>query len=123
MQAERINHIRDLGDTLAAYVREENDRRFFRDFYMLGRYDHLRVALLKANYRQVSRGRPPLLTLDVYLSVFEEGEELARIDWRLARDLVLIRMIEQLYADGWLGRNEDLVAEAVAEVDQETNVN
>lgn len=121
MQAERINHIRDLGDALATYVRAENDRRFFRDFYVLGRYDHLRVALLKANNRQVQRGRPPLLTLDGYLTVFEEGEQLARVDWRLARDLVLIRMIEQLYADGWLGRNEDIVAEAAAEIDQETN--
>lgn len=114
MQTERISHIRNMGDALAAYVREENDRRFFRDFYTLGRYDHLRVALLKANNRHVARGRPPLLTLDGYLSVFEEGEELARPDWRLARDLVLIRMIEQLYADGWLRRNEDIVAEAAA---------
>jgi len=118
MQTQRIEHIRALGDRLAAYVREENDRRLFRDFYALGRYDHLRVALLKANNRQVARGREPLLTLDGYLSVFEEGEELARVDWRLARDLVLIRMIEQLYVDGWLRRNEDLVAEATAEAEK-----
>ncbi len=112
MQAERIKYIRDFGDALATYVREENDRRFFRDFYTLGRYDHLRVALMKANNRQVTRGHPPLLTLDGYLAVFEEGDDLARPDWRLARDLVLIRMIEQLYANGWLGRNEDIVVEA-----------
>jgi len=123
MQAERINHIRDMGDALAAYVREENDRRFFRDFYVIGRYDHLRVALLKANNRQVARGRAPLLTLNGYLSVFEEAEELARVDWRLARDLVLIRMIERLYDDGWLKRNEDIVSEAALEVDTDTNDN
>ena len=123
MRADRINHIRELGDALAAYVREENDRRFFRDFYILGRYDNLRVALLKANNRQVARGRAPLLTLDGYLSVFEEAEELARVDWRLARDLVLIRMIEQLYADGWLKRNEDVVAEAEAAAEQAETTN
>lgn len=123
MRADRMNHIRKLGDALAAYVREENDRRFFRDFYVLGRYDHLRVALLKANNRQVTRGRAPLLTLDGYLSVFEEGEELARVDWRLARDLVLIRMIEQLYADGWLKRNEDIVAEAEVAAEQVETAN
>lgn len=117
MQTERINNIRDMGDALAAYVREENDRRFFREFYVIGRYDHLRVALLKANNRQVARGRAPLLTLNGYLSVFEEAEELARVDWRLARDLVLIRMIEQLYAEGWLKRNEDIIAEATAEAE------
>ncbi len=121
MQQARIDHIRALGDALAAYVREENDRRFFREFYVLGRYDQLRVALLKANNRHVARGRKPLLTLNGYLSVFEEGEELARADWRLARDLVLIRMIEQLYESGWLGRNEDVIAEADAAANNDSN--
>jgi len=123
MQTDRINHIRNMGDALAAYVQEENDRRFFRDFYAIGRYDHLRIALLKASNRQVARGRPPLITLDGYLSVFEEGQDLARPDWRLARDLVLIRMIEQLYANGWLRRNEDVIAEADATTEENESEN
>ena len=107
MQPDRIQNIRSLGDALAAYVQKQNDRRFFRNFYVAGRYDYLRNDLIKANTEHVKRGNPPFLTLDGYLSVFEEGEELARVDWRLARDLVLIRMVEQLHANGWLGANQD----------------
>ncbi|MCI0575420.1 MAG: type I-B CRISPR-associated protein Cas8b1/Cst1 [Chloroflexi bacterium] len=111
MEAERVAHIRALGDALAVYVGRENDRRFFRNFYTVDRYDYLRTALIKANNEHVRRGNPPFLTLDNFLSVFEEGEELARPDWRLARDLVLIRMVEQLHASGWLGANADAVPE------------
>lgn len=115
MKTDRIDAIRDFADALAVYVREENDRRFFRNFYMARRYDYLRLSLIKANERQVQRGGAPLLTLNGFIAIFEEGEELARTDWRLARDLVLIRMIEQLYADGWIGRNEDVIADLVEE--------
>jgi len=111
MDKQRINEIRQLGDRLAAYVSQENDRRFFSDFFTLQNYDHLRNALIKANVRHVKRGQPPLIMLDPYLIVFEEGDEVARSDWRLARDLVLIRMIEQLHESGWLHKNVDIIPE------------
>lgn len=111
MEPERIEEIRNLGDRLAGYVSRQNDRRFFRDFFTLQRYDDFRTLLIKANLACVRAGAAPLIALDPYIQVFEEGDELARADWRLARDLVLIRMIEQLYQQGWLGRNIDTVAE------------
>lgn len=106
---ERIEQIRDLGDRLAAYVSDENDRRFFTAFFSERNYDLFRNALIKANLAYVKRGNPPLITLEPYIQIFEEGNEVARADWRLARDLVLIRMIEQLYNLGWLGRNIDVL--------------
>lgn len=109
MKDQRIEQIRALGDRLAEYVSGENDRRFFSTFFAEKRYDLLRDALIKANLRQVKSGKPPLVTLDPYVQVFEDGDEQARADWRLARDLVLIRLIEQLYAVGWLGRNVDAI--------------
>jgi CRISPR-associated protein Cst1 len=57
----------------------------------------------------VRRGNPPLVTLDPYLTVFEEGDEISRSDWQLARDLVLIRMVERLYQNGWIGKNAEVV--------------
>ena len=63
----------------------------------------------------VQRGNPPLVTLDPYIDVFEDGDEMARSDWRLARDLVLIRVIEQLFQQGWLGSHP----EAIPEVSEE----
>ena len=107
MEKDRIEAIRNLGDRLADYVRSENDRRFFRDFFTERRYDYFRTALIKANIAHVRRGHPPLITLDPYIAVFEEGDEVARADWQFARDLVLIRMIEQLHHRGWLGAHPD----------------
>ncbi len=117
MEAVKIEQIRQLGDALALYVREQNDKRFFRAFYTENRYGFLRNSLIKANTAHVKRGNSPFLTLDNYISVFEDGEELASSDWRLARDLVLIRMVEQLHKNGWLGSNED----AIPDVKEEEN--
>lgn len=97
MEQGRINKIKELGETLANYVKAQNDRRFFRSFYIENKYDHFRIALLKANLNHTRQGNPPLITLDQYLAVFEESEEFPRIDWKLARDLVLIYVIECLY--------------------------
>lgn len=102
MDAERIQHIRELGDALAEYIVGQNDRRFFRAFLTAQRYDHLRIALIKASHAEVKRGRPPLVTLERFLAVFEEAEGVPYADWKLGRDLVLIRLFEQLYAKGWL---------------------
>jgi CRISPR-associated protein Cst1 len=115
MDKERIEQIRVMGDQLAEYVSSQNDRRFFRDFFIEQRYGYFRTALIKANLAHVKRGHPPIITLDPYIEVFEEGDELARPDWRLARDLVLIRMVERLYDQGWLGSNVDAIPEQVEE--------
>jgi CRISPR-associated protein Cst1 len=115
MENERVEQIRTMGDRLADYVSSQNDRRFFREFYTVQRYDHFRTALIKANLAHVKRGNPPIITLDPYIEVFEEGDELARSDWRLARDLVLIRMVERLYEQGWLGQNVDVIADSTEE--------
>lgn len=119
MENNRIEEIRKLGDQLADYVSGENDRRFFRDFFTERRYDYFRTALIKANVAHVRRGNPPFITLDPYIEVFEAGDEVARSDWQLARDLVLIRMIERLHQQGWLGRNPDALP--AAEQDEQTN--
>lgn len=111
MEVEKIEQIRQLGDALADYIKEQNDKRFFRAFYVENRYGYLRNSLIKANTAHVKRGHAPFLTLDNYISVFEDGEELASKDWRLARDLVLIRMVEQLHQNGWLGTNQDAIPE------------
>jgi CRISPR-associated protein Cst1 len=115
MHKERIQQISTLGERLAQYVSSHNDRRFFREFFRQQRYDYLRTLLIRANLAQVRSGGAPLFGLDPYLTVFEEGDEVVRTDWRLSRDLVLIRMIEQLYALGWLGEQPELLAETTDE--------
>ena len=115
MEPHRIAHIRKMADGLAEYVSHQNDRRFFREFYTSLRYGDLRTALVKADLAHVRQGNPPIIKFEPYIEVFEDGRELGRPDWRLARDLVLIRMIEKLHADGWLGRNAEVIEESADE--------
>ncbi len=115
MDPTRIQHIRELGDRLADYVINQNDRRFFFNFYTARSYAQMRAALIKASQAEVKAGRPPLITLDVFLSVFEETEGIPYEDWRLGRDLVLIRMFEQLYQQGWLQQHAQELPEEESE--------
>jgi CRISPR-associated protein Cst1 len=116
----RIGHIRDLGDRLARYARQQDNGSFFRSFLTATRYDHLRDALVTANYRQVRGGGEPLIRFEQFLEVFEQGEELSRRDWKLARDLVLIRMIEQLHQDPPRWFSKEALPEIVDTVEGES---
>lgn len=108
MDKEKINQIRELGDKLAEFIATEDDKQFFRNFFD-SRYDRFRFALIKANLRQTKQNRPPLVSFDPYITIFENGSEIPSYDWKLSRDLILIRMIEQLHNKGWLGKNiEDI---------------
>lgn len=111
MESHRIVRIREMGDRLADYVNTQNDQRFFRELYMSRKYGELRRTLVKADYSHSNRGNPPLIEFEQYIEVFEDWGELGRPDWRLARDLVLIRMIEQLHASGWLRKNPETIEE------------
>ncbi|HHY93539.1 MAG TPA: hypothetical protein GX513_00805, partial [Firmicutes bacterium] len=111
---QRVEQIRALGDRLADYVSRQNDKRFFREFFTLDNYGYFRIELIKVDASEVRKGEPPLITFDQFLEVFEEGDELARADWKLARDLVLIRMVERLHQQGWLAKNKEVVPEVVS---------
>lgn len=120
MDETRIQHIRDLGDRLAEYVNTQNDRRFFQTLLMARRYDDIRRVLISASVSEIKRGRPPLVAFDPYIAIFEEGTDLPHADWRLARDLVLIRMVERLYHLGWFGQHAEELPEVTEEISEET---
>lgn len=120
MEQSRIEQIRQLGDRLAEYVNAQNDKRFFQEFFTQNRYDFFRSRLIKANLAHVKRGQPPIVQFEPYIQVFEEGDELARSDWRLARDLVLIRMVEKLHDMNWFGTNPDALADELLESEEIT---
>jgi CRISPR-associated protein Cst1 len=115
MEKTRIDAIRTLGDRIAQRIASDNDRRLFQGLYQAQRYVILRNLLIKASNARLKKGQPPLLGLDEFLLVFEEGEELARTDWTLARDLVLIRVIEELHRQGWFGKQPDALQELETE--------
>lgn len=102
MDKERIEQIRRLGDRLASYILHSGDGKLLLNFRTQN-YGEFRTLLLRANRKEVLAGRPPVVAFDPYVAVFEIAEEAAYTQWRLARDLVLIRLVEQLHAMKWSG--------------------
>lgn len=121
MNKERIEQIRKLGDDLAEYINNEKDKRFFHSFLTALKYDVFRSILIRLNVAQMKRGKAPLITFDPFIDIFEIGEELPYNDWRLARDLVLIRMIEKLHELGWIQANIEELPEPEAVLDEGEN--
>jgi len=121
MDKIRIGHLRELGDRLAQYVAAQNERRFFTEFFRVNRYGYLRLLLIKANTNEVKRGGRPLITFEQFIEIFEEGEDVARSDWGLARDLVLIRMVEQLHEKKWFAQNQEALEEVTQITESETS--
>jgi CRISPR-associated protein Cst1 len=120
MEKDRIEQIRTLGDGLAIYVQKQggSGKRFFRAFFTEQSAANFRALLIKANIAHIKAGYDSLFDLDTYNDVFEEGYEVMRPDWRLARDLVLIRMVDQLKE--WLSKNPDAAPDPVEEVETTT---
>jgi CRISPR-associated protein Cst1 len=121
MDEERIERIRVLGDKLADYTRNQGGKRFFRQFFTEQHTSNFLTLLAKTNiaYVKFTRGRDTLFDLESYIDVFMDGAELMRADWRLARDLVLIRMVEQL--KDWIAQNPDAMPEEELQPAQSQN--
>ncbi|MEJ5315067.1 MAG: type I-B CRISPR-associated protein Cas8b1/Cst1 [Anaerolinea sp.] len=115
MEDSRVQSIRELGDALAQYILDRNDRGVFNAFWMARNYGELRAVLIRASAAEVRAGRKPLITLDQFLAVFEQSEGVPFADWRLGRDLVLIRLLEQLYQKGWLQAHAEELPETAPE--------
>jgi CRISPR-associated protein Cst1 len=119
MDSARIEAIRKLADMLADEIVTENDRRLWWALYSADAYLKGRRAIIQASHRRLKRGLPPIVSFDEFLEVFEEGEELPRVDWRLAWDLVLIRTIERLYHTKWFEKNRDVLTDEEKELETE----
>jgi CRISPR-associated protein Cst1 len=107
MDKRRIEAIRQLGDRLADSIADNNDKRLWWQVYRGGSLAAVRNVLIKESQKNIKTGKEPYVSLDSFLTIFEEGEELARTDWRLAWDLTLIRVIEKLYEKKWFERNKE----------------
>lgn len=111
MDKKRVEAIRTLGDRIAEQIKSDNDRRLFQRLYRVNRYGEFRNLLIKASAARVKKEQAPIVGFEEFLVVFEEGDEVPRIDWTLARDLVLIRVIEQLHQQGWFRTTPELLEE------------
>lgn len=115
VEPARVELIRTLGDALAEEVRSQNDRRLLEQVRRADRYGAVRALLIRVSGRRLGRGEGPLLGLDDFLTVFEEGDAAARVDWRLAWDLVTLRLLERLHEMGWVREHREALAAVAAE--------
>lgn len=119
MDKVRIDSIRVLADALVEDIAGTNDRRLFDRAFRAQRFGDVRGLLLSDGFQRLRREQTPLISLDAFLTVFEEGEEVSRSDWRLAWDLVLIRLLEQLHATSFFVKNKDVIETTAAAVDSQ----
>lgn len=119
MSDDRIKTIKRVADRMADHIRVENDSRLFRSFLLSGRYHELRRALVIANANRVREGNEPLLTFDDFVTIFEYGEDSQRPDWSLARDLLLIGILDQLHQQGWFKQHQEVLT--TDEIDSATS--
>lgn len=120
MEKKRIDAIRVLGDRIAARVASEGDRRLLQVLLLEKSFFSLRARLIKASAQEVKAGRPPLIGMDEFLLIFEQAEELARADWTLARDLLCIRVLEMLHAQGYFRAHAEVLKDLGEETDDES---
>lgn len=124
---DRVEQTRKLADKIVDYLKASNDHRFYRQFFNgsdrnshRSEYEHFRNLIIKTNDKVIREakksGKAPELpfTFDDFIQVFEQWDETGS-DWRLGRDLVLLRVMERLYKENWFYQNP----EAIHNVDSE----
>ncbi len=118
----RIEAIRAMADRLADYIDEQGDQRLFRTLLYGGSrgqdYQELRTRLIRADYDQVAR-QGPLFTMDDFLAVFENSD--SQYTWLLARDLLLIRIIERLHERGKISPLREAISTPPEQIELEDN--
>jgi CRISPR-associated protein Cst1 len=107
MQKSRIEAIKQCGDRLADVIRDDSNKRLMRSVFVTTRYADFRAVLLKANGARILSGGEPVVTFDDFIAIFESTEDFTPTDWRLARDLLYLRILDSLYKAGWLQGNKE----------------
>jgi len=122
MDERRIEAVRQFADRLAEHISQTNDKGLFRGLVYSQRPWEVRSVLTKAQRNQAKDHGRLLFGLEEYLDVFEADSAVGRGDWSLSRDLISIRLVEQLYLKGFFSReeNRELLAEPDTRADEET---
>lgn len=110
MEKTRIEAIRFLADSLADFIISE-DERLFNKLRVVTKYPEFRMLLLRTNAKALKANKQPIVNFDQFLEIFEEDEETLKGDWKLARDLTLIRIMDQLYNKKWLQSKIEILDE------------
>ena len=97
MEEQRLTAIREFADKIADFVDRVNDRELFKKFVYGSKQWEIRNALTKAQRNRAREHNELLFGLDEYLKVFAADDAVGKFDWSLTRDLISIRIVEQLF--------------------------
>lgn len=116
VEEKQINNIKCFADRLADYIERNNDKGLFNSLVYAKDSWEMRGALIKAQRNQAKNRNELLFGLQDYLDVFQADDAVGRLNWRLTRDLISIRLIEQLHGRDFFTRenNSELLAEPEA---------
>lgn len=117
MEKQRIEAIKAISDRIAQYILNQ-DSRLFKQLFYARTGDHFRQALLKADSSAIE----PIFGFDDYiLAFFTDNEQgMLRFDWYLARDLMMVRVIEALHQANQVEIARQAAAEAPEAVAEST---
>lgn len=117
MEEKRLEAIREFADKMADYVYRSNDRDVFRSLVYGQKPWDIRNALTKAQRNRAREHNELLFGLDEYLKVFIADDAVGKADWSLVRDLMSIRLVEQLFEKEFFKKeeNQDLLVEPETE--------
>lgn len=109
---QRIEAVKGFADRLASHISQSNDRGLFRNLVYAQRSWEVRNALTKAQRNQAKDHGDLLFGLDEFVRVFEADDAVGRMEWNLIRDLISIRLVEELHNRGFFAKEEnaDLLA-------------
>lgn len=116
MDLERIEDIKNLADRLADYIGQSHQQnKLFKGLFLSrSAYDFRAHLLRMANSAKTENNdSEPLLPYDQFVNMmFSIEGDFAKQDWGIGRDLLLVRMIEQLHRnDNWMENNLDELKE------------
>lgn len=113
MEEQRLKAIREFADKIADFVDRVNDRDLFKKFVYGSKQWEIRNALTKAQRNRAREHNELLFGLDEYLNVFAADDAVGKFDWSLTRDLISIRIVEQLFHKKFFEKdgNQELLIE------------
>ena len=102
MDEKRIGVIKDVGDRLSNFIKDNDSRKTLSDLERASNYNNFRNILRKVLVKKIKSNDEELLfTFDEYtLDLFPEGNK----TWRETQDLLLFRIYENLQK--WLVEND-----------------
>lgn len=105
MNKDRIERIREFADRLAELIDKHNDKQLFRGLVFTANETQYRLLLTKVQRNYAREKNALLFGYEDYLNMFLADDGGERVYWSLVRDLISIRLVEQLFTKRFFERS------------------